>query len=184
MDALDLPLANRLAALLGPQAARPQLLDLAAHLALRGPLRVIDGGNQFNALIVARSLRRGTAELPDALRRIRLTRGFTCYQVLALLAEPPPGPPVPVLVFDLLATFYDENVSLPESRRLLAQALTGLHCLAAAAPVVVGVRPPNSLVSARAVLLEAVLDSSAAVWTLYDGAPPPAAAQLPLWPAG
>jgi hypothetical protein len=48
---------------------------------------------------------------------VRLSRAFTCYQMLALLAETPAGGP-PTLVLDLLDTFYDESVPLHESRRL------------------------------------------------------------------
>jgi hypothetical protein len=65
------------------------MLDLAARLALRGELRVLDGGNSFNAYTVARNLGRlvggGGSALEEALQRIQVARAFTCYQVLTLL---------------------------------------------------------------------------------------------------
>ena len=51
------------------------------RLAERGPVRVLDGGNQFNAYLIARQLH----GRPDLLDRISISRMFTCYQVLASL---------------------------------------------------------------------------------------------------
>ena len=50
------------------------MLDLAAQLAAHGPLRVLDGGNQFNVYPVARAIRRRTSDLNAALQRIVLSR--------------------------------------------------------------------------------------------------------------
>jgi hypothetical protein len=61
-----------------PGASR-LLLDLAASLALRGPLAVLDGGNCFNLYTVAQALRRGGANVRLALGRIQVARAFTCY---------------------------------------------------------------------------------------------------------
>ena len=74
--------------LVGPHAASTAMLTFAARLAVHAPLRVLDGGNQFNAREVARLLRSQNA--PDvyaALERIRVARAFTCYQMLALLEQ-------------------------------------------------------------------------------------------------
>jgi hypothetical protein len=81
--------------ILGPYAAAQAMLTLAAHLALGGPLQVLDGGNRFNAYIVARQLRRlstfdearSSPDLRSCLDRIRVARAFTCYQMAALIDQ-------------------------------------------------------------------------------------------------
>ena len=123
------------------------MLDLIAHLACRGPLRVLDGGNRFDAYgcntAVARALDAHTANLPTILERIYLARAFTCYQVETLLKETPTQPP-PTIVLDLLSTFYDESVSAIESQRLLETCIRHLNRLNRMAPVAVSVRPGPS----------------------------------------
>lgn len=63
------------------------MLEMSALLALRGPVRVLDNGNSYNALYVARFIRQQTVRLDDALSRIAVARAFTCYQVITLLEE-------------------------------------------------------------------------------------------------
>jgi len=175
-----LSLSNQLALVIGPHAAQAQMLDLAARLAAAGPVRVLDCGNQFNVYPVARAVRRQTAGLSEALGRIRLARAFTCYQVLALLEETP-AESTPTLVFDLLATFYDEDVKLPESQRLLRICLSGLRRLAQAAPVIVAARPPKPVVYAeRVILLESLRAAASTVWETVDAAAPSAEPPLSL----
>jgi hypothetical protein len=87
------------------------------------------------------------------LERIRLSRAFTCYQVDVLLEEWQPLPH-PTLVFDLLSTFYDENVNLPESQRLLRLVIWRLQQLSKMAPVVVSTRLPAAICADRMVLFE------------------------------
>ena len=165
MDALTLPLTNRLMALTAPHAASKLMLELAARLSLNGELRVLDGGNRFNVYPVARAARRHTHDLAGALARIRLARAFTCYQMLAMLAETP-ADGLPVLVIDLLATFYDDNVRLAESERLLGQCIPHLQRLSQCAPVVVGAKPPAPLCADKIVLAEALQSASGAAWQL------------------
>lgn len=156
---------------LAPSAIGTRLLmNLAARLALEGPLRVLDGGNRFNAYQCSRDLARyltahpaqvdesqsglalpGTAAQEvgrphtwkQALERISLARAFTCYQMLTLLGETPPLLQRPTLALDLLATFYDESVRADEALHLLERCLGDLRRLSAQAPVVVSARPPR-----------------------------------------
>ncbi len=141
------------------------MLDVAARLALRGPMRVLDGGNQFNAYPVARTIRRYTADLPNVLRGIRMSRGFTCYQMVSLVGAVPVDH-TPTLVFDLLATFYDENVTLPESSRLLLSCLTHLQRLGKSAPVIASAQPPGSQVQERSSLLDLLRQYATQVWEI------------------
>ena len=134
---------------IGPRAERMTLLELSAHLALRGPVRVLDGGNSYNALHVSRYLRRHTVQLDETLNRITVARAFTCYQVVTLLAETATSAgsvqavsPHPTLIIDLLATFYDESIEAREAHRLLREVVNQLHRLRCLAPVIVSLRPP------------------------------------------
>lgn len=163
MNPIALPLPEQIVALVASQAARAAMLDLAARLATAGPLRVLDGGNHFNAYIVAREVRRRTARLEETLDNIRLARAFTCYQMLALLAGCPRDSG-PVLVLDLLSTFYDDSVPLAECRRLLAEAMRHIQRLARCGPVVVSARPPARACPERVVLVD---DLQAALPTAF-----------------
>jgi hypothetical protein len=125
----------------GPRGLRRELTTrLSVHLALLGGLRVLDGGNSFDGLKLARELRRQTRAYHPALERVQVRRAFTCYQMGALLGDTRPDQ-VPTLVLDLLATFYDENVALSDRRRLLESVLDRLAGLSRAAPVFVSAEP-------------------------------------------
>jgi hypothetical protein len=146
MNTLPVPKTGEIHLLLVPRRTRDQLVagylspsDLIAQLALSGPLQVLDGGNCFDAYTIARSIRRETHQLNSVLAQLHIARAFTCYQVVALLARKQAAP-VPLLVLDLLATFYDENVPLKERFRLLEQAISDLKRLAALAPLVISAR--------------------------------------------
>ena len=165
MDALTFPLSNRLLVLTAPHAAGALMLELAARLSTAGELRVLDGGNRFNVYPVARAARRYTADLTGALARIRLSRAFTCYQMVELLADTP-SDGLPTLVIDLLATFYDDNVQLAESQRLLSKCIPHLQRLSQFAPVVVSAKPPAPLCLQKGVLAEALQAASGGSWQL------------------
>ena len=132
--------SGELGLVIGPRAERLHMLELSAVLALRGTVRVLDGGNSYNALYVARYIRRHTVQLDETLNRISVARAFTCYQMVTLLQETAVSP-TPTLVLDLLATFGDESLDLGESVRLLRLALVQLQRLCRLAPVVVSIRP-------------------------------------------
>ena len=145
MNSLATPTRNQIQLVVAPHAGRDMMLAMASRLAPGHVVRVLDGGNQFNAYTVSREIRRHTAALSQAMNNIRLSRGFTCYQMVVLLADTPTIPERPVLVLDLLATFYDESVPLAESRRLLENAMVHLKRLSRSAPVMVSARPPSAL---------------------------------------
>ena len=174
MDSTLEPIPGQLLLLIAPHAGGELMLELIARLACRGQLRLLDGGNRFDVyrcnLAVARQLGGQTAGLPETLGRIHLARAFTCYQMVALLHEIP-AQPVPTLVLDLPATFYDENVSLAESLRLLQACLGELHRLNRLAPVAVSARPGSP--GGRPELLGVLQEAAARVWRLEAPAPPP-----------
>ena len=159
MNALPDLIPPRLLVIRAASRSELALFDLAAELALDGPLRALDGGNCINIYPLARALRRRTSRLQAALGNVRLARAFTCYQMLALLVETPASP-VPTLVLDLLCTFYDESVPLPESRRLLDAAIRELLRLRAGGPLAVSVRAPGAAAASRLPLYEALLTAA------------------------
>jgi hypothetical protein len=93
---------------------------------------------------------------------------------VTLFRQTPAGP-APQLIFDLLATFYDESVTLEESHRLLRVVLGHLFRLRREAPVAVSVsRPPQP---ERAGLVE-VLAAAADQVLIRDTPPRPAQIRL------
>jgi len=174
MNRLPEPISGQLSlAVLPPRLSQP-LLHMVARLALRGPLRVLDGGNRFNAYTVAQALRQHTEQVEAVLGRIRIARAFTCYQVAALLAETP-ALPEPTVALDLLATFRDESVPLWERRRLLACCREHLRRLASRAPLLVSASAQGaSGVDELLALLEEAADQ---VWR-FAPLPPPAPLRL------
>lgn len=132
------------------------LLDLIARLALRGPLRVIVGGNRFDAHRLARLLRRQTVRLDEALERIHLARPFTGYQLISLLEETDGRSPLVCL--DLLATFYDQAVTPAERLRLVKGVIAHLRRLRQQTPVLVTLHPAPSLAADLAPRIQAAAD--------------------------
>lgn len=178
-DTLELA-SGRILAALAPHAARGLMLETAARFAMHGPVRVLDGGNHFNAYLVARSIRRFTAGIDPVLDRISLARAFTCYQMEALLSaaallvqNPATGEQQPAtLVFDLLATFYDENVNLEERRRLLALCRRCLKAISARAPLLISLRPAMFDRPDQQELLDEMLGFADDIWEAQIPAAP------------
>ena len=82
---LPSPVSGRILLLVAPDALAGHLFDMVARLALQGPLCVLDGGNTFQGYPLARALRQQTRDIATPLRRVLLSRAFTCYQMAALL---------------------------------------------------------------------------------------------------
>jgi hypothetical protein len=164
MDAqLTVP-TGKIVLLVGPHAAQNAMLELAGGLVHLGRVRVLDGGNQFNAYLLARSLRRRSAEIFSLLDSITLARAFTCYQMETMLAESR-DIAAPTIVLDLLGTFFDENVPLPERKRLLTHCTEHLYRLSRLAPLAVGARPADPS-SERGELLAILREAADQVWEI------------------
>jgi hypothetical protein len=134
------------------------MIELIAHLALKGQIRVIVSGNRFDVHHLARILRRQTTQVDAVLGQINLARPFTCYQVITLF-EQTAVLPQPLIVTDLLSTFCDENVAVTESYRLLQIVISHLRRLRQHAPVVVSLAvPPQPERVGLVALLEAIAD--------------------------
>lgn len=115
---------NKWLLLVGPRSVRLTMMILVARLAEHDAVRVLDSSGQFDGYLISRSLRGRT----DFLKRVSLSRMFTCYQVLASL-ENAVGLPVPLIVLGFLHTFDDESISFAERRRLLERCIPHLERL-------------------------------------------------------
>ena len=179
MEEITLPNTNQLYAVIGGRDAASRLLDLSARLALSGPLLLLDCGNRANPLPIVKEPRRLTPDPIGALDNITAARAFTCYQVVVLLEQLEQRAPVqqPVIIFDLLASFYDESIDYAEGLRLLEHALDCLTHVRSNAPLLVSARPPLSDFPERKVFLEMLLRISDRYW-IEDVPPPPAQQQL------
>lgn len=181
MDAITLPESNQLYAVIGGRAAVARLLDLAARLALRGPLLLLDCGNRANPLPLARELRRLTLDPLRAMGNIQVARAFTCFQVKALLEQVAFFPArQPLLILELLATFYDESVSYEEGRRLLEQSLYCVSHVRRSAPVLISARQPPAEFPERAAFVTMLCNAADQYWLEETPAPQPSA-QPSLW---
>jgi hypothetical protein len=161
---LALPLPNELLVVFGLHAGSGMMLDLTARLALHGPLYVLDCGNRSNMYRVARTLRPLTTDPAAMLKNIRLSRAFTCYQVLSLLQKLRPEAGVPVLILDLLATFVDESVQVDESLLLFDKTLRCIEDASQVTPVVVSAKPLLLISSPRMALLAHLKQRATRIW--------------------
>lgn len=154
---------------LAPHRAQRQMMTiLTARLALTGRVRLVDAGNCFDGYGLARQLRQQTSYWQQALERVSVARAFTCYQVETLLTEAV-SDFSPILVLNLLDTFYDENVKLIERLRLLEVSLAELRRLCRTASVAV-----SASLLARdqpGELLEMLADAAGQVWSFEEPQP-------------
>jgi len=168
MDTLIEPKTGGWILLAGACSMNSTMLTAIAHLGERGAVRVLDGGNRFNAYTVARAAH----GRPDILERITVSRAFTCYQMLSLL-ESTPAIPAPFVVLDLLNTFYDESVQAGERKRLLQACISHLHRLGQAAGGVVSIRPPAVPSQAALEMLDLLQSSAVDTFFVQMAAPAP-----------
>jgi hypothetical protein len=154
---------------IAPHRAQRQMMTiLTARLALTGRVRLVDAGNCFDGYGLARQLRQQTSSWQQALERVSVARAFTCYQVETLLSESV-ADVSPVLVLNLLDTFYDENVKLPERMRLLEVSLAELRRLCRMASVAVSASLPSR--DQPSELLEKLEKSAGQVWSFEEPQP-------------
>ena len=125
---------------LAPHSAKETMSVLIAELALRGPVTVLDAGNRFMAYRIANLIRRQSLDVDRISKRISLRRAFTCYQVISVL-EGTHAFPYPLIVLDLLNTFHDDQISVPESHRLMNICMKEIERLRFIAPVAVSLSP-------------------------------------------
>ena len=108
-------------------------LRMAAYAMAQGtPIAVVDGCNQFNVHLLSRFARERRLDPEEFLRRIFISRGFTCYQMEQAVSARLPlflqsiGSNI-AMIFGLLDTFYDEQASFREVQQILRRVLGTLQ---------------------------------------------------------
>ncbi len=172
------PAAGKISLVVAPRGVTESLMSMLATLALNGRVLVLDGGNCFDGYALARALRRQTHRVQEALKQVWLSRAFTCYQMVAMLAELPVDG-TPVVVLDLLSTFLDENVNLAKRQRLLDSSLNLLRRISTGAPVAIWARTRSTPTGEDQQLLTPLLETAHDIWELQ--APETPTHQLPLF---
>ena len=172
------PKTGKISLVVSPRTVIHSLMSMLATLALRGRVIVIDGGNCFDAYTLARELRRRTHEIKPALNAVQLSRAFTCYQMVAMLAELPVDGN-PVIVLDMLGTFLDENVNFTKRQRLLDSSLNLLRCISEGSPTAVWARAHPAAEGEYQQLLTPLLETAQDIWELQAEETPDH--QLPLF---
>jgi len=168
---------NQIVVLEMPRAKEKDMLLFVSDLACRGSLRVVDGGNHFNVLSLSRMIRRKTSQVKKILNRIYISRAFTCIQMEAMLRglTPDRGP---VMVIDLLNTFYDESIDDQKSKHLLMNCVRHLKRLSHILPLMVSISPPPKL-EMRPFLKTMLMEAADSAW--YWKVEQTSQLQLTLW---
>ena len=105
---------------------------LMGQLAAQGkPVTLIDAAQAFNPYLIARISRYRDMDPRMLLERIRLSRAFTCHQLVTLLCEtlPRAGRRDPLFILGPCALFYDEQVSLSERKLLFKRVACSIAAL-------------------------------------------------------
>jgi hypothetical protein len=121
----------------GDREIFPFSLTMAAQAMRKGmPIAVVDGANRFDVHLLAKFARERRMDPDDFLRRIYISRGFTCYQMEQAIVSRLPaflervGSSV-AMVFGLLDTFYDEQAPLREVQQILTRVLAAFGAMKA-----------------------------------------------------
>jgi hypothetical protein len=94
-------------------------------------ITLVDAAQGFDPYLVARIGRFREVSPRLLLERIRLSRAFTCHQLVTLLCEtlPREGRPGPIFVLGPCSLFYDDQVALKERQALFKQVADSLKAL-------------------------------------------------------
>ena len=116
------PLQPGRGVLLWGEPLRPLAAAAAAWGAAKAaPVLVVDAANLSDPYGLVREARARGLARQVVLARVRVTRAFTCHQLVRLLQEilpPALEPGCLVLLLGPVSLFYDEQVPLAERRRL------------------------------------------------------------------
>lgn len=110
---------------------------VGATFAEHSPLIVLDCGRQYDVSIIAHAAH-GQEEVVDP---IDIQRGFICSETARLIQEMPAGK-TPILILDLLSTFYDESININTRKSHFISVLFHLRRLSRGAGLAVIVSPP------------------------------------------
>ena len=137
---------------------------------------ILDGANRFNPYIASSFARKALISPEEILKRIRIARAFTCYQMATLMGEKLvsflgaidqlPLQKIRVLLLGPITTFLDEDVSEREVRPLFERALKKVEGMAAGGVPFFLFQSSVSHHSKRAFLMRRLSDFSDLVWRI------------------
>jgi hypothetical protein len=133
---IDISKKRGLALILTQDQARQSKTDLIARLILGGPLFVISGDEWLPSFDLPRVIRAHTTEIKQVMTCLYTARASTCHRLFDSLASIP-STGEPILVLDLLHTFYDADVPLRVRLFRLRECCRELRRLALYRPVIV-----------------------------------------------
>jgi hypothetical protein len=136
-----------------------QMLELIARMACLGPVRVIDGCNCCDGFQLAHRISQMTIELYPAMERVFTVWPDNCYKMHTMVTQAPQDG-IPLLIPGMLATLYDEDVSLKETQRLLQSCLEALRSVCVTQPVIISASPPIQRIAERKILLEMLMEAA------------------------
>jgi hypothetical protein len=120
----------------GPGVAVEPMLELlyAGNALARGRVSLLEGGNRFHPYRIGELGRSLGVDATETLRRIRLARAFTAYQMVALVDgwanEARRHPPTLLVAHDLPALFAADEIPDDERAALLRHVARTLRTLA------------------------------------------------------
>ena len=171
----------------------PQVFTLAQKLACRYLLQaehliVLDGANVFDPYLVARLATKMGRAPTDFLRSIRISRSFTCHQMLSLVRQIESAgrlwkSPF-ILLLGPLTTFYDESVPHYEAWKLFRTFKRELNRLTAAGfRLLLSCQQPSAATKRDFVQqLKASAQGMASCWEVELTAAPPTSLQAAFMP--
>jgi hypothetical protein len=178
----EMPLPAKRFLAIGSHALSERMLQLISALALQQSVTVLDCGNCSNMYAVAKQIRPYTNDPVAVMNKIRLSRAFTCYQVLAMLQSCAyQDLHHPIVVLDLLATFLDDDVEIKDSQRLLSHSLAILEKMSHFSPVLISTRQIPAIAEHRKPLLDQLKANVDICWEEPSLLPNDSERQLPLF---
>jgi len=138
---------------------------------------VLDGANRFNPYIASSFARKALIPPEKILKRIRIARAFTCYQMATLMGEQlpslldkertnPKGGKPQVILLGPITTFLDEDVSEKEIRPLFDRSLQKMEEMALRGIPFFLFQPSVPSDSRRAYLTKRLSQFSDLVWRI------------------
>jgi hypothetical protein len=118
----------------------PHTQMIADVLGILGPLRIILGGNRYKLDYLPVLLGRRVIDIYTILNQIKVSRAETCYQMLDALQKTP-GDSTPLIVMELLSSFYDENLSSEEVTGVLNSCVAAIIRLSKSTPIIITADP-------------------------------------------
>ena len=130
------PLSRQVTVVITEGRETARITELIGSLAMRGSLYLMAGSDWIPAYALTRMVRRQTPHVRQVLDGLRLARAFTCYQMRELLESAPPDRD-PLLVLDIMSTFFDQDIPVETRARVFGQCCRQLQRLAVYRPVAV-----------------------------------------------